>query len=125
MGALVGVGCGWLLGWAPGWLPAAALLGAGCGLAVGRFIIRRSRQRSIRRSRQRSASLILAGNRTVLEDIGLQTARFVDWLTQSAAAPQLADFLVGLPAGPASPELLRQAFTHYFEARAASSVAEK
>jgi hypothetical protein len=114
VGALVGGGCGWLLGWAPAWLPAAALLGAGCGLAAGRLIIRRSRQRS--------ADLILAGNRTVLEDIGLQTARFVDWLATPAP---LADFLAELPAGPGRHELLRQAFTHYFEARSAASVAEK
>ena len=119
VGALVGVGCGWLLGWSLGWLPAAALLGAACGLATGRLIIKHSRRRS--------ASLILAGNRTVLEDIGLQTARFVDWLTQPApSAPlSLADFLAGLPAGPTSQELLLQAFTHYFEARTATSVAEK
>ena len=119
VGALVGVGCGWLLGWAPGGLPAAALLGAAGGLAVGQLVIRHSRQRS--------ASLILAGNRTVLEDIGLQTARFVDWLTQSALATPLAlaDFLVELPAGLASQELLRQAFTHYFEAHTAANVADK
>ena len=119
VGALVGVGCGWLLGWALPWLPAAALLGAACGIATGRVIIQHSRRRS--------ASLILAGNRTVLEDIGSQTARFVDWLAQPAAAtpPALADFLAGLPAGPAGQELLSQAFTHYFAARTAASAAEK
>jgi hypothetical protein len=37
----------------------------------------------------------------------------------------LADFLAGLPAGPAGQELLPQAFAHYFEARTAASVAEK
>ena len=116
VGALVGLGCGWLLGWAPGWLPAAALLGAGCGLAVGQLIIRRSRKRS--------ADLILAGNRTVLEDIGLQTARFVDLL---APAPELAGFLAGLPSPSeaAQPALLRQAFTQYFEAYRTHDPAEK
>jgi hypothetical protein len=119
VGVLVGVGCGWLLGWALGWLPAAASLGAACGMAAGRLIIRHSRARS--------ASLILAGNRTVLEDIGLQTARFVDWLAQSAPSTPLvlADFLAELPTRSANEELLPQAFTHYFEARAATSVAEK
>ena len=118
-GALVGVSCGWLLGWNLGWLPAAALLGAACGLATGRLIIKHSRRRS--------ASLILAGNRTVLEDIGLQTARFVDWLTQPAPRIPLvlADFLAELPAGPTGQELLPQAFTHYFEAHTATSAAEK
>jgi hypothetical protein len=121
VGALVGLGCGWLLGWAPGWLPAAALLGAGCGLAVGQLIIRRSRKRS--------ADLILAGNRTVLEDIGLQTARFVDWLALApggaAPAPELAGFLAGLPSEAAQPALLRQAFTQYFEAYKTQDPAEK
>lgn len=116
VGAVVGVGCGWLLGWAPGWLPAAALLGAACGLATGRFIIRQSRKRS--------ADLILAGNRTVLEDIGLQSARFIDWLAQPEPAP-LADFLAGLPAGPAGADLLRQAFAQYFEAYKAPDPAAK
>lgn len=119
VGALVGLGGGWLLDWPLGWLPAAAMLGAAFGLTAGRFVIRRSRQRS--------ANLILAGNRTVLEDIGLQTARFVDWLAQSApSAPVvLADFLAGLPARPAGQELLTQAFTHYFEARTAAGAAQK
>jgi len=116
VGALVGVGCGWLLGWALAWLPAAALLGAACGLATGQLIIRQSRQRS--------ASLILAGNRTVLEDIGLQTARFVEWLAQPESAP-LADFLAVLPAGPAGSDLLRQAFAQYFEAHKAPDAATK
>ncbi len=119
VGAVVGWGCGWLLGWATHWLPGAALLGAGCGLAVGRLIIRHSRQRS--------AELILAGNRTVLEDIGLQTARFVEWLVQIPAAPttELADFLAGLPSEPPQSTLLRRAFAHYFEAYQAKDAAAK
>jgi hypothetical protein len=119
VGALVGLGCGWWLGLTPMWLPAAALLGAGCGLAVGRLIIQRSRQRS--------ASLILAGNRTVLDDIGTQTARFVDWLGQASGTVPLVltDFLAGLPAGATNQELLRQAFTHYFEAHLSRDVADK
>jgi hypothetical protein len=71
--------------------------------------------------------LILAGNRTVLEDIGLQTARFVDWLAQPAPDTPLvlADFVAGLPAEAAGQTLLPQAFTHYFEARTATSPAAK
>lgn len=119
VGALVGLGCGWALGWPPVWLPLAALIGAGCGLATGRLIIRHSRRRS--------ASLILAGNRTVLEDIGLQTARFVDWAAAIPVGnvPVAADFLAGLPAGTVSQQLLRQAFTHYVNAMAAPGSAEK
>jgi hypothetical protein len=118
VGGLVGVGCGLLLGWAPLWLPAAAALGAACGIATGRAIITHSRRRS--------ASLILAGNRTVLADIGLQTARFVRWLSQPAAArPASTDFLASLPADPGAPQLLRQAFAHYFAAHTAPTPAER
>jgi hypothetical protein len=102
------------LRFAPQWLPAGALLGAGCGIACGRWLIRRSRSRS--------ASLILAGNRTVLADIGLQTARFVEWLTQPAATNNgLIAFLAGIPSQP----LLRQAFTQYYAARQATTTADK
>lgn len=121
-GGLVGIGCGWLLGWAAGWLPLAALLGAGGGLTAGRLIIRRSRRRS--------ASLVLAGNRTVLEDIGLQTVRFLEWLAKAAAMPpaDIALFLQELhpgPVGEQNQELLRQAFAQYYSAYQASSIAQK
>jgi len=122
VGGVVGVGCGWLLGWPPLWLPAAALLGAGCGIAVGRLIISHSRRRS--------AELVLAGNRTVLEDIGLQTVRFLHWLQQAAPTQpaDIADFLKGLrpgPVGEANQELLRQAFAQFYAARTAPTTAEK
>lgn len=114
VGGLVGLASSRHLRFAPQWLPAGVLLGVGCGVAGGRWLIRRSRSRS--------ASLILAGNRTVLADIGLQTAHFVAWLTPPAApAAELADFLAGLPGQP----LLRQAFKHYYAARQAPTVADK
>ncbi|MFD2721475.1 hypothetical protein ACFST9_22365 [Hymenobacter monticola] len=122
VGALVGVGCGWLLQF-PLWLePGAAVLGAACGIAAGRLIINRSRRRS--------AGLVLAGNRTVLEDIGLQTVRFLRWLVQAAPAQpaDAAAFLAPLQPGAVgqqNQELLRQAFTQYYRARMASSAAEK
>ena len=122
VGGLVGIGCGWLLGWALGWLPLAALLGAGCGLTAGRLIIRHSRGRS--------ASLVLAGNRTVLEDIGLQTVRFLEWVPQAAAAQpaDIASFLDELQPGPVgelNQELLRQAFSQYYVTHLATRAAEK
>ncbi|RFP64393.1 hypothetical protein D0N36_14490 [Hymenobacter lapidiphilus] len=122
VGGLVGIGCGRLLGWAAGWLPLAALLGAGCGLTAGHLIIRRSRRRS--------ASLVLAGNRTVLEDIGLQTVRFLEWLPK-AAAMQPADIALFLhelhpgPVGEQNQELLRQAFSQYYIAYHASNIGQK
>ncbi|AII52829.1 hypothetical protein [Hymenobacter sp. APR13] len=122
VGGLVGIGCGWLLGWAPAWLPAGALLGAGCGIVAGRLIISHSRRHSAR--------LILAGNRTVLEDIGLQTVRFLRWLAQAAPThpAAIADFLANLrpgPVGQQNQELLRQAFSQYYIARTTNNAAEK
>jgi hypothetical protein len=122
VGALVGLGCGWLLRF-PLWvMPGAAALGALCGIASGRLIISHSRQRS--------AGLVLAGNRTVLEDIGLQTVRFLRWLAQlpldqpSDATEFLAVMQPGA-VGQQNQELLRQAFAQYYRARMANSQAEK
>lgn len=122
VGGLVGSGVGWLLGWTPGWLPASAVLGAGCGGIVGRAIISHSRRRS--------ASLVLAGNRTVLEDIGLQTVRFLNWLTQAQPTQptDIADFLNELSSGAIgqqNQELLRQAFSQFYVAYLAKNAAEK
>lgn len=122
VGGLVGIGCGWLLKFPLLWLPAAALLGAACGITVGRLIISHSRRRS--------AGLVLAGNRTVLEDIGLQTVRYLRWLAQAAPThpTEAADFLRELRPGPAggqNQELLRQTFMQYEVARTAGTVAEK
>jgi hypothetical protein len=122
VGGLVGIGCGWLMRF-PLWLmPGAAALGAICGIAVGRLIIAHSRRRS--------AGLVLAGNRTVLEDIGLQTVRFLRWLAQTAPTrpADAADFLAALQPGAVgqqNQELLRQAFAQYYRARTASNAPEK
>ncbi|MDO7846891.1 hypothetical protein Q5H92_11025 [Hymenobacter sp. M29] len=122
VGALVGVGCGWLLRFPLWWEPGAAVLGAVCGIAVGRLIISHSRRRS--------ASLVLAGNRTVLEDIGLQTVRFLRWLAQAAPSQptDAAEFVAALQPGAVgqqNQELLRQAFAQYYRARIAKSMAER
>jgi hypothetical protein len=74
--------------------------------------------------------LVLAGNRTVLEDIGLQTVRFLTWLPGTAAAQPaaIASFLDELrpgPVGESNQELLRQAFSQYYLAYCATSTAEK
>ena len=120
VGSLVGLGCGWLLSFPFVWQPAAALLGAVCGATTGRFIIRRSRRVSAR--------LILAGNRTVLEDIGLESARFVG-LLQRGTPPGPAEiqaFLATLQPAPSSRHnLLRQAFSHYYQACQTADAAQK
>ncbi|RSK43536.1 cytidylyltransferase family protein [Hymenobacter perfusus] len=120
VGSLVGLGCGWLLNFPLVWQPAAALLGAVCGAAVGRFIIRRSRRVSAR--------LILAGNRTVLEDIGLQSARFIELLQRDAPAgpTEIEAFLQTLQPAPGSTHnLLQQAFSHYYQAHQTPDTARK
>jgi hypothetical protein len=97
VGALTGLGLGWfLLAWLP-WpiVPSMALFGACCGAATGRQIIVRSRRVAAR--------LFLEGNRTVLDDIGMQTARFIGrFQAQSERDPEsLAEFLAASnPGGP-------------------------
>lgn len=77
-----------------------------------------------------TARHVLTGNCTVLEDIGLPTARFVERF-QHATQPdesELQQFLSTLRPGAAAnqgQELLRQAFTHYYRARWATTSEEK
>lgn len=71
-------------------------------------------------SRRRAAELMLEGNRTVLEDIGNQTARFVTWFgATSGDTASFDDFLGGFRPGKTEAggqDLLRRAFTHYYRA---------
>lgn len=90
-----------------------ATLGAVVGALVGRAIARYSRREA---SRQ-----VLEGNRLVLDDIGRQTARFVENFAPGEPIDDdaLQTFLLGMD--PRSAErggqaLLKQAFTHYAEA---------
>jgi hypothetical protein len=74
--------------------------------------------------------MILGGNITVIDDIGRQTARFVSsFHGHSEADPQrLADFLAPLRPGPTAAggqDLLRHAFTHYYQARHARDLNDK
>ncbi|HYF66154.1 MAG TPA: hypothetical protein VD886_25220 [Herpetosiphonaceae bacterium] len=108
--------------WAPVALAglAGTLLGAGCGALVGRAIAVASRRTAAR--------LILAGNRTVLEDIGRQTARFVVACAGQSGAADLDGFLAGLRPGPTErggQDLLRQAFGAYAVARRAGDAAAR
>ena len=124
VGGLVGLALGWLLLPWLSWpaVPGIALIGAACGAATGRLIIVRSRRVSSR--------LILQGNRTVLEDIGLNTARFVvSFHAQRDPDPQrLAAFVAVLRPGNTAAggqDLLRNAFTQYHAARFAMDPKEK
>lgn len=116
VGAFVGLGAGWALRKSiPRWLqPAAPLFGAVCGAATGWGIITWSRAGS--------AALILAGNRTVLEDIGTQSARFIAAFHDLAEPDpeRLETFLAGLRPGnteDGGQDLLRRTFANYYTAR--------
>ena len=101
---------------------ASALLGMFCGALTGRWIATYSRREASR--------LILEGNRIVLEDIGKQTARFVEMFHDKPEAdPKLLElFLSELRTGETATggqDLLRQAFRNYYTARYAKGVKQK
>jgi hypothetical protein len=76
-------------------------------------------------SRGRAAALVLEGNRTVLEDIGAQTARYLETVSRGAG---LEAFLAGLRPGPSEEggqDRLRAAFLLYDEARRATHTAAR
>jgi hypothetical protein len=51
-------------------------------------------------SREKASSLVLAGNQTVLVDIGTQSARFLELLENGASSEDRRTFLAGLRPGP-------------------------
>lgn len=68
-----------------------------------------------------SARQILGGNRTVLDDIGRQSARFVATFLGGGDPALLEEFLTGLRPGPPpeGQDLLCSAFTHWTQSLAA------
>ncbi len=100
----------------------SALLGLICGGLTGRWIAIYSRREASR--------LILEGNRIVLEDIGNQTARFVETFHDKNAPDDqllhmfLAEFRPD-EASAGGQDLLREAFTHYHLARYANDLKQK
>lgn len=95
-------------------IPLSAVFGMFCGALTGRWIAIYSRREAAR--------LILEGNRIVLEDIGRQTARFVTLFHNKAEedAEALQVFLAGLRTGETASggqDLLREAFSQYYNAR--------
>jgi hypothetical protein len=100
----------------------SALFGMVCGAFTGRWIAKYSRREASR--------LILEGNRIVLEDIGKQSARFVETFHNKTDedASSLSEFLAELKPGDTASggqDLLRQAFTHYYKARYAEDQKHK
>ena len=88
------------------------LLGFGAGAWTGRAIARYSRSKA--------SQLILQGNRTVLEDIGGQTTRFVASFAANEPTPEQLDLgIADLQSGPTEAgrqELLKRAFRAYARA---------
>jgi hypothetical protein len=94
IGAATGVFAGRRLRWSPDSLTAA--IGAGIGAITGSWT---GSQIAIW-SRARAASLVLEGNRTVLKDIGTQSARFLELLENGPTPEGREAFFAGLRPGP-------------------------
>lgn len=96
-------------------------IGAVSGALMGRAIARYSRREAAR--------LILEGNRTVLEDIGGKTARFVaDFDDRDFNAAKLSGFAQSFTDGKTSEggqNLLREAFQSYAKAAVSDDLDEK
>jgi hypothetical protein len=109
--------------WFPWWLVRGmSALGAVCGAWTGRhwLIV----------GRRRAAELMLAGNHTVLEDIGGQTARFLTWFHDTGGQDHAAFevFLQGFRPGKTEAggqDLLRRAFQHYYRAALTDNLQDK
>ena len=74
----------------------AATAGVGLGMVVGGWM----GQQIAVWSRKQAAKLVLEGNRTVLQDIGEQSARFVQLLEEGATNRGREEFFAGLRNGP-------------------------
>jgi hypothetical protein len=94
VGAVVGVFAGHWLRVAPDSFNAAT--GAGIGTFTGSWAVRRIEALS----RTKAAKLVLHGNRIVIQDIGEQSARFLEMLDGGATREGRTAFFAGLRAGP-------------------------
>lgn len=129
--ALLGGGLGGGVGVFSTWGRVAARrllprLAAAGGRALGGGTLARWAQHTL----DTTSRAILGGNRTVLDDIGRATACFVaTFLDHPAPDPaRLATFLTTLRPGPAAQggqDLLKAAFTHYYQARLAPTLRSK
>jgi hypothetical protein len=126
VGSLVGVVIGVFLGrwlhWNQSYLTGA--IGAGVGVLTGSWT---GRQIAIW-SRAKAAKLVLQGNRTVLDDIGKQSARFIELLENGATDEDREKFFAGLRPGPTEhygQDRLATAFRSYLAAFDSDDIEEK
>ena len=113
VGAATGVVMGRVLGWSPDILTGA--IGAVVGAVTGGWTGRRLAIWS----RGKAAMLVLRGNRIVIQDIGEQTARFLELLERGATSEGRATFFSGLKPGPTErggQDRLATAFRSYLAA---------
>ena len=98
VGSVIGVAMGVLTGrrlrWSPDYF--TAVIGACVGALAGSWT---GKQIAIW-SRAKAARLMLLGNQTVMEDIGEQSARFLELLEDGATSEGREVFFEGLRAGP-------------------------
>jgi hypothetical protein len=98
VGSLIGAGTGVLAGrwlrWTPDHLTAA--IGMSIGILTGGLTGRRIATWS----REKAAQLVLQGNQVVIQDIGKQSARFLELLESGATRAGREAFFAGLRVGP-------------------------
>jgi hypothetical protein len=102
----------------------AGLLGAGIGALAGA----NAGKSMAAWSRSKASELILAGNQTVLCDIGEQSARFLEMLENGATDEGRATFFAGLREGSTEckgQDRLARAFRSYLEAFDAADIHRK
>jgi hypothetical protein len=104
--------------------PMAAAIGAGTGALVAGW----AGKQLAMGLRAKAARFLLQGNRTVLEEIGEQTARFLEVLEGGATEHDREAFFAGLRTGPTEgngQDRLATAFRSYFAAVDAKDVEAK
>jgi hypothetical protein len=122
IGAGTGILAGRLLHWSPDLLTAAlgVVLGSLSGAWTGKQIAIWSRSKA--------SELVLAGNRIVLQDIGNQSARFLELLENGASSEDRKAFFAGLRSGQTEQggqDRLATAFHSYLTAFDANDVEVK
>lgn len=117
VGSLVGAATGSLAGRRLGW--SSDILGVIVGGSIGVLAGAGTGGQIAIWSRAEAARLILQGNRTVLQDIGEQSARFLQLLEDGATTVAREGFFTGLRAGPTErqgQDRLATAFRSYLSA---------
>jgi hypothetical protein len=117
VGSVIGAAVGFLTGRWLGWSPdsVTASVGAGIGALTGGWA---GKQIAIW-SRAEAAKLILQGNQLVLQDIGAQSARFLELLEDGATSEGRRVFFAGLRPGSTEShgqDRLAAAFSCYLKA---------